>query len=133
MRKLILAILMLGVCSFAGAEGVGELLNKFPVKQGYFFDVNSGKGYSITGVEIIQKAGFSGNLAYVAPDAAAVTLDFSLAKLPTENVPVIRYLEYFNIGYGVGYKTVTLFETEGNPDSDNKLIHGPLAYFKIKF
>jgi len=137
MRKLFLAVVVvlamqLCVVSFASA-GLGDIINQFPVKEGFFYDIENNRGLNVLGVEVFKYKGFSANLAYIGVDGAGMTADYSLAELPIENVPILKYLEYLNIGYGAGVRTITLNEIDGNPASDNRFIHGPVLYCKIKF
>lgn len=135
MRKLIIALVFFGMCSIAQAEEVkiGSWLEKFPVKEGFFYSVEDGQGSNVLGVEVFKKYGFSINAAYFGLEGAGGTLDYDLSNLPIENVPVMKFLEYLSVGYGAGVQKITLPELQDNPDSDNRFVHGPVLYAKIKF
>ena len=80
-----------------------------------------------------QYKGFSVNAAYFGMEGAGVTLDYNLSGLPVENIPVLKYAEYLSVGYGAAIQQITLTDVDENPSSDNRLIHGPVAYVKITF
>lgn len=134
-KRLIMALAVCFMATAAQAESVkiGDVLNKLPVKEGYFYDWKDGKGYNVLGLELAQYKGFSVNAAYVGMEGAGVTLDYSLSNLPVENVPVLKYAEYLSVGYGAAIQQITLKDVDENPSEDNKLIHGPVLYCKIKF
>lgn len=135
MYKFIMALAICFMATAAQAESLklGEILNKLPVKEGYFYDWKNGKGYNVLGLELAQYKGFSVNAAYVGMEGAGATLDYNLSGLPIENIPVLKYAEYLNVGYGVAVQQITLKDFDENPSSDNKLIHGPVVYLKLKF
>lgn len=134
-KRLIMALAVCFMATAAQAESVkiGDILNKLPVKEGYFYDWKDGKGYNVLGLELAQYKGFSVNAAYVGMEGAGVTLDYNLSGLPIENVPVLKYAEYLSVGYGAAVQQITLKDVDENPSEDNKLIHGPVLYCKIKF
>ena len=137
MRKFIItvAITICFMASTAQAESIklGDTLNNLSIKEGYFYDLKDGKGYNVLGLELAQYKGFSVNAAYVGMEGAGVTLDYNLSGLPVENIPVLKYAEYLSVGYGAAIQQITLTEVDENPSSDNRLIHGPVVYVKLKF
>lgn len=128
-----LSICLMATAAQAEAVKIGNVLNKLPVKEGYFYDWKDGKGYNVLGLELAQYKGFSVNAAYVGMEGAGVTLDYNLSGLPIENVPVLRFVEYLSVGYGAAVQQITLKDVDENPSEDNKLIHGPVVYAKIRF
>lgn len=135
-KKFIIATalcLILASCAQAEPIKIGDVFNKFPVKEGYFYDWKDGKGYNVLGLELAQYKGFSVNAAYVGMEGAGMTLDYSLSNLPVENVPVLKLVEYLSVGYGAAIQQITLTNVDENPSEDNKLIHGTVLYCKIKF
>lgn len=127
------AICFMATAAQAEAVKIGDVLNKLPIKEGYFYDWKDSKGYNVLGLELAQYKGFSVNAAYVGMEGAGVTLDYNLSGLPIENIPVLKYAEYLNVGYGAAIQQITLKDFDENPSSDNKLIHGLVAYIKLKF
>lgn len=134
-KRLIMVLAVCFMASAAQAESIklGDVLNKLPVKEGYFYDLKDGKGYNVLGLELAKYKGFSVNAAYVGMEGAGVTLDYNLAGLPIENVPILKYAEYASIGYGAAVQQITLKDVDENPSEDNRLIHGPVIYVKLKF
>ncbi len=85
------------------------------------------------GLELISFKGASVDLAWMGIDGLGGTISYNLGSLPVSNVPVLKYVSYLNLGYGVGVRTITLNPTTDNPKSDNRLIQGPVVYMKFNF
>lgn len=134
---LIVAVCFMATAAQAESVKIGDVLNKLPVKEGYFYDLKDGKGYNVLGLELWAGSGsiqgFSVNAAYVGMEGAGVTLDYDLSGLSIENVPILKYAEYLNVGYGTAIQQITLKDFDENPSADNRLIHGPVLYVKLKF
>lgn len=73
------------------------------------------------------------DLAYIGTDGFGAVLNYSLQDLPVANVPILKYTQYLNLGYGVGYRTMALADVNDNPKSDNQLVHGPVVFIKLNF
>lgn len=112
---------------------VTELFNKLPIKEGVTYDYTHKRFLNTVGVEVASLGGFNLDASYIGVDGVGGSLTYNLGNLPVKNLPVLNYVQYLNAGYSVGVRTITLNQIDKNPESDNKLIHGPTLFAKIKF
>jgi len=138
MRQILLALvllplLVLQVRADDTKFSVFDLLNKLPVKDGVMFDVGHSRALNTLGVGLVTYKGAGIDLAYIGIDGIGAVLEYDLSNLPVQNVPVLQYVKFLNIGYAAGIRTITIPADESDPKSDNQLIHGPVLFFKAKF
>lgn len=97
------------------------------------WDFTHRRGLNTLGLEVASYKGFGLDLTWIGTDGIGAVADYSLSSLPVQDVPILSYVQYLNIGYGFGYRTLALAQTTGNPKSDNQFIHGPTVFMKFKF
>lgn len=113
---------------------ISDSLKALPaVKEGFFYDFSHNRGLNVLGLEVVQWKGISLDAAWIGIDGIGVTIDYSLSSLPVQTIPVLNYVQYLNVGYGVGYRTITSSVTDSDPKADNEFIQGPVVYLKLKF
>ena len=105
------------------------------------YNVGQKRGMNILGLEVANGGligssehwkALSFNVAWMGVDGIGGTIDYGLGNLPVASVPVLQYVQYLHLGYGLGVRTITTPES-GDPKSDNRLIQGPVVYLKFKF
>lgn len=97
------------------------------------YDFKHNRGLNVLGLEVVTFKGFALDAVWLGIDGLGVVANYSLSSLPIQNVPILSYVQYLNVGYGVGYRTLTSDTQGGNPSSDNRFIQGPVAFIKLKF
>lgn len=97
------------------------------------YDIKNHRGLNTLALSVAGYNNFSLDFTFIGVDGLGLTLDYSLEGLPVKNVPLISYVQYLNIGYSVGYRTLTLTDVQDNPKSDNQFINGPTLFMKFKF
>lgn len=154
MRRLFLALMFsVSIVNFAIADeanltpetslSVTDTLKNLPsVKEGFMYDFKHNRGLNVLGLEVAN-ASFIGSsdkwralaldVAWIGSDGLGAVINYSLSSFPVQSLPVLNYLQYLNIGYGAGYRTLTSDTDGGNPKSDNQFISGPVAFIKLKF
>lgn len=141
MQKLFLVLLLVSLPLAAQAQTVAlsdtvsvlDQLKTLPLKEGFMWNIPQNRGANTLSLGVLGYNGISLDLTWIGIDGLGTTLDYNLSNLPIKNVPVLSYLQYLNIGYTVGYRTLALNPTTGNPKDDNKFIHGPTVFLKFKF
>lgn len=111
------------------------------VKEGFMWDFKQHRGLNTLGLELANSSfmanpylkSFSLDLAWMGIDGIGAVAGYSLNALPIGAIPVLSYVKYLEIGYGLGWRTLTADTSGGNPKSDNNLIQGPVAFIKLKF
>lgn len=96
------------------------------------YDFKNHRGLNVLGLELASYKGFAIDAAWMGIDGVGAVVNYNLGSLPVQNVPVLNYVQYLNIGYGLGWRTLTASSGD-NPKSDNQLIQGPVAFIKLKF
>lgn len=134
MRYLILALLLM-IPNLAKADAISILdqLKTLPLKEGVMYDIKNHRGLNTLGLGVLGYEGVALNLTWIGIDGIGATIDYNLGGLPVANVPVLKYVKYLNLGYTVGYRTLTLNPTTDNPKSDNQFIQGPTVFVKVSF
>lgn len=113
---------------------ITDSLKNLPmVKEGFMYDFKHNRGLNVLGLEIVTYKGFSLDAAWMGIDGLGAVANYNLGVLPVQNVPIISYVKYLNIGYGLGWRKITSDVDGGNPRSDNQLIQGPVVFVKLKF
>lgn len=97
------------------------------------FDFKNGRVLNTLGFGLLNYDKVSLDLAYIGVDGFGATLEYNLSGLPVQNIPILSYVQYLNIGYTVGYRTMALTNVSGNSKSDNQFIQGPTVFVKFKF
>lgn len=143
MRKLILFPLFLFLTlSLASADEpsivrdeftIIDSLKKLPLKEGVTWDYIHHRGLNTISLGIIGYGPVGLDLSFIGIDGVGATLDYNLAYLPVKNVPIISYVQYLNIGYTVGCRTLAFNPVTDNPKQDNALVQGPTVFMKFKF
>lgn len=138
LTSLVLLLLVMPQLSKAETEqtslSISDSLKKLPaIKEGFMYDFQHKRGLNVLGLEIASYKGFSLDAAWIGIDGFGGVANYSLSSLPVQNLPILNYVQYLNIGYGLGYRTMALANVQGNPKSDNQLISGPVAFVKFKF
>lgn len=140
MRQLLLPLLMLLLMPLSAQAqttqslSISDELKKLPtVKEGFMYDFKHSRGLNVLGLEVLNYKGFALDAAYLGIDGIGAVANYNLGSLPVQNVPILEYVQYLNIGYGLGWRTLALNPAEDNPKSDNRLIQGPVAFIKLKF
>lgn len=135
MKKLLLAIMffIIPAISKANVITMPDQVKNLTFKEGVMWDFQNKRFLNTLGIEVLQWKGLALNAAYIGVDGAGAVVDYSLASLPLENTPILKYAEYAHVGYGAGRRTLTSDVKGGNPDSDNQFIHGPVLFCKFKF
>ena len=140
MRQIFLCLAILLLPALAQAQttpqslSIGDTLKSLPaVKEGFMWDYTHHRGLNVLGLEVANYKGVSLDAAWIGVDGLGGIVNYSLSSLPVQNVPILNYVQYLNVGYGLGIRTMTLTDVTGNPKSDNQLIHGPVAFIKFKF
>ncbi len=116
-----------------GLNVLGSLQNLPAVKEGFLWDYAHHRGLNTLGLEVVSWKSLGLDLTWIGTDGVGATLDYSLSALPVQNVPILSYVQYLNLGYAVGYRTLALGDVTDNPKSDNQFIHGPVIFVKLKF
>lgn len=115
-------------------------LHKLPnMREGVFIDLRNHRTVQTLSLKLwdyafLGKFGkyVSSNVNYIGSDGVGGSIDLDLSFLPVEDVPIIKYVEYLSVGYGGGFRTLTV-PTGGNPGSDNKWIMGITVAAKFNF
>lgn len=97
------------------------------------WDFKNHRGLNTLGFGVINYKNVALDLTWIGVDGIGATLDYNLSALPVKNIPVLSYVQYLNIGYSIGYRTLTLTDVSGNPKSDNEFIQGPTVFCKFNF
>lgn len=97
------------------------------------YDIKNHRGLNTLGLGVIGYEGFGLDLTWIGIDGIGATLDYNLGSLPVANVPILKYVKYLNVGYTVGYRTLTLNPVTDNPKSDNQFLQGPTIFCKFSF
>lgn len=108
-------------------------LKTLPLREGFMWDYTHHRGLNTLSLGIIGYKGVGVDLSYMGVDGIGATLDYDLSTLPVATVPVLKYVQYLNIGYAVGWRTLALNPVTDNPKSDNQLIQGPVLFAKLRF
>lgn len=137
MKKLLFLLLILVAVSLptlAKAEGtILDQIRTLPLKEGVMIDFQHSRVLNTVGFGLVGYNGIGLDLAYIGTDGVGAVLNYNLQNLPVKNVPILSYTKYLNIGYGIGYRTMALADVDGNPKSDNQLVHGPVVFIKLNF
>lgn len=146
MKKILLLAVLLLIPSLAKADTpainekdptiidyVWDGFHKLPnMKEGGLWDIKKGTVKNTLGIEVAN-AGFFGQYwknvsldgILIGSDGLGGSLNLSLAALPVENVPIIKYLEYAYVGYGIGISHITHDPSyDANQKSDNEWTNG---------
>lgn len=129
----LLALLLLPNLSRAESVSVIDSLKSLPLKEGAMVDFKNHRILNTLGLGLINYENFGLDLSYIGVDGLGVTLEYNLGALPVQNIPIIKYVSYLNIGYTVGYRTMAWADLNDNPKSDNQFIQGPTLFCKINF
>lgn len=137
MRKLILLlpILMLLIQTPSKADSLSVLdsLKTLPLKEGVMYDIKNHRVLNTLSFGVINYDKVGLDVSYIGLDGIGATIEYDLSGLPVQNIPVLKYVSYLNVGYSVGYRTLALGQVSGNPKSDNQLIQGPVVFVKFNF
>lgn len=140
MRQLQLLLLLLLAPCLAQAQtassdtvSIIDQLKTLPLKEGALYDFKHHRILNTLGLSVLGYGPLTVDLAYIGIDGLGATIDYNMTYLPISNVPILSYLQYLNIGYAVGYRTLTNDGVSDNPKSDNQFIQGPVVYLKFKF
>lgn len=143
MQKLLLALtLLLSLPLVAQAQTaiapsdtvtVIDNLKSLPLKEGFFYNIGQNRGENVLALQVLSYKSVGIDLTWIGIDGLGATLDYNLSGLPIQNVPVLSYLQYLNIGYTAGFRTITLPTDSTDPKADNRFIHGPSIFLKFKF
>lgn len=139
--RLLKLILLLALLSPALAQAqiandtisILDQLKTLPLKDGVMYDFKNHRVLNTLALGVLGYGPVSLDLSYIGIDGLGVTLDYNLSDLPVKNVPILNYVQYLNIGYTVGYRTLTNDSISDNPKSDNQFIQGPTVFIKFKF
>lgn len=119
---------------YAEAINVSDALKNLPeVKEGVVWDFQHKRFLNTLGLEVLTWKGINANLSWIGTDGVGATVAYSLDNLPIQNVPILKYTSYLNVGYTAGYRTLTLSDVNDNPKSDNQFIQGPTLFCKLHF
>lgn len=97
------------------------------------WDFKNHRVLNTLGFGVVSYDNFGLDLTYIGSDGFGATIDYNLSGLPVKNIPILSYVQYLNLGYSVGYRTMAVADVTGNPKSDNQFIQGPTVYVKFKF
>lgn len=118
-------------------DGFHQLPN---LKEGAMLDIAHSRVLNTLSVEVIN-GGYFGSFwknfslagSYIGTDGIGAGADFSLNGLPVSSVPIVQYLKYGYVGYGVGYRTLTANTDDPTQKSDNQFIQGIRFGAKLNF
>lgn len=110
-----------------------DLLSKVNAKEGFIYSINQRRGMNFVATPIFDKWNLSLDLGLVSTDGLGLALDYNLGALPVEDVPILQYAKFINIGVGGYWRTITSATTDSDPKADNKLGWGPTIFAKWNF
>jgi len=127
-RLILIGVFLLGICSISYAEPLklGEVLEKFPLKQGVAWSLEDSKLNYLSTIEVANwkgiclEAGYAGEAENTRHKAVAV-ISYPIVKLSDFGVtlPILNLVE-LNLGIYGGYGQINLGEGmgEGNNEWD---------------
>lgn len=136
LKKMILSVLMLlisPILSKADSISVIDSIKQLPLKEGLTYDFKNDRFLNTLGFGVINYKNIGLDVSYIGVDGLGATLEYNLGGLPVQNVPILKYVSYLNIGYTVGYRTLALADVNDNSKSDNQFIQGPTVFVKFNF
>lgn len=129
MRKLILALLLLALPTFAQADDIKiiDSLKKIPgLKQGVAFDLTESKFNYMTTVGIIKYNDFGLSVGYSGDDKIVANLEYNLGGLRRFGIdtPITNLID-LSVGMYAGYSRLT---------GSNEFSYGPsVTVISVKF
>lgn len=135
MMKFILAAILCLIPLMAKADSISimDSLKSLPLKEGVMYDFKNDRFLNTLSFGIINYNNIGLDVSYIGIDAIGATIEYDMSSLPVQNVPILKYVSYLNVGYSFGYRTMTLSPVSDNPKSDNQFIQGPVVFVKLKF
>jgi hypothetical protein len=135
MRQILIAITLLILPTIAKADSLSlsDVFSKLPTKEGVTYDWKHKRFLNTLSFGVIGYDNFALNASYIGVDGIGASLTYNLSSLPVKNVPILKYVQYLEIGYTAGMRTLALSPSTDNPSSDNQFIQGPILTFKFNF
>lgn len=106
------------------------------VREGFVYDIQDSKLVNFVGTNVFTYKYLNVVGGVIADDGVGLSTNFALNQLPlpTDKFTFLKALDYCEVGYAVGYRTVTLVDGANKEGTDrNEFIHGPTFFIKIKF
>jgi len=104
MKKIILtlcAVLCLTAVSFADPVNLGDVLDKFPMKQGVAYSIPDQEWRPMASFSVVKKWGLSLDAGYVGEDKLVGAVFYHLGRL--ENLAEIPILNFVDLEVGAYY------------------------------
>ena len=132
MRKLVLIGIMMLVCGIAMAESsVEKAFKALNPKDGVMVDFQNHRALNYAAVTLFTKNNFNLSGGIVSTDGVGASVTYDLKTLPVSELPVLKVLQYAEVGYGASMNTITWADERTKPD--NQIHHGPVVLFKFIF
>lgn len=121
-----------GVDSGTILAEVTQIASYLGTREGYFYDINQHEFVNYAAATIItyDPYGLSASFGALNADGIGASIDWNAGKyIPTANVPLLNFTQYFYIGFGIGERYIS----DNNGVDKWRFAYGPTGEFKFTF